>query len=81
MIELHLIGIGTGNPDHLTAQAAAAMNRADLILLPRKGAAKSDLIDLRREICATVLTAPVQIVEFDLPVRSDVPVYLDAVHD
>ena len=21
MIELHLIGIGTGNPDHLTAQA------------------------------------------------------------
>ncbi|QCI92361.1 precorrin-6A synthase (deacetylating) [Novosphingobium sp. EMRT-2] len=81
MIELHLIGIGTGNPDHLTAQAAAAMNRADLILLPRKGAAKSDLIDLRREICATVLTAPVQIVEFDLPVRSDDPVYLDAVHD
>lgn len=86
MIELHLIGIGTGNPDHLTAQAVAAMNNADLILLPRKGAAKSDLIDLRRGICATVLTAPVQIVEFDLPVRdgqarSDDAVYLDAVHD
>ena len=69
MIDLHLIGIGTGNPDHLTAQAVAAMNQADLILLPRKGQAKSDLIDLRREICAQVLTGPTRIVEFDLPVR------------
>jgi precorrin-6A synthase len=81
MIELHLIGIGTGNPDHLTAQAVAAMNRADLILLPRKGAAKSDLIDLRRGICAAVLTAPVRIMEFDLPVRGNETTYLDAVHD
>jgi precorrin-6A synthase len=81
MIDLHLIGIGTGNPDHLTAQAVAAMNRADLILLPRKGAAKSDLIDLRRGICAAVLTAPVRIVEFDLPVRGNETTYLDAVHD
>lgn len=81
MIELHLIGIGTGNPDHLTAQAVAVMNRADLILLPRKGSAKSDLIDLRRGICAAVLTAPARIVEFDLPVRGDDPAYLDAVHD
>jgi len=69
MIDLALIGIGTGNPDHLTAQAVQAMNRADLILLPRKGDAKSDLIDLRRAICAQLLTAPVRIVEFDLPVR------------
>lgn len=81
MIELHLIGIGTGNPDHLTAQAVAAMNRADLILLPRKGSAKSDLIELRREICAVVLTAPTRIVEFDLPVRNADAAYLDAVQD
>ncbi|MEJ7928127.1 precorrin-6A synthase (deacetylating) [Sphingobium sp. AN641] len=80
MIDLHLIGIGTGNVDHLTAQAVAAMNAADLILLPRKGSAKSDLIDLRREICARVLTAPVRVVEFDLPVRGDDGGYLDAVH-
>lgn len=81
MIELHLIGIGTGNPDHLTAQAVAAMNRADLILLPRKGSAKSDLIDLRRGICAAVLTVPVRVVEFDLPIRDKGTTYLDAVHD
>lgn len=81
MIDLHLIGIGTGNPDHLTAEAIRAMNGADLILLPRKGRAKSDLIDLRRAICAEVLTGPVWIVEFDLPVRDADAVYLDAVND
>ncbi|MES3153083.1 precorrin-6A synthase (deacetylating) [Sphingomonas faeni] len=79
MIDLHLIGIGTGNPDHLTRAAIAAMNAADLILLPRKGRAKSDLIDLRREICAQVLTGATRIVEFDLPVRDPVAAYRDAV--
>lgn len=81
MIDLHLIGIGTGNPDHLTAQAVAAMNCADLILLPRKGHAKTDLIDLRRGICAAVLTGATRIVEFDLPVRDGDSAYLDAVDD
>ncbi len=81
MIELLLIGIGTGNPDHLTAQAVQAMNQADLILLPRKGDAKSDLIDLRRTICAQLLTAPVRVVEFDLPVRDGTDDYLGAVND
>lgn len=81
MIELHLVGIGTGNPDHLTAEAVRAMNSADLILLPRKGRAKSDLIDLRRAICAEVVTGPVRIAEFDMPVRSAEAAYLDAVDD
>lgn len=81
MIDLHLIGIGTGNPDHLTRQAAAAMNAADLILLPRKGDATSDLIDLRRTLCATMLTRPVRVVEFDLPVRTARADYLAAVAD
>lgn len=70
MIELHLIGIGTGNPDHLTLQAIRALNTADLVLIPRKGETKADLADLRRAICADVLTNPAtRIVEFDLPVR------------
>lgn len=81
MIELALIGIGTGNPDHLTAQAIQAMNNADLILLPRKGSAKSDLIDLRRAICGQVLTGPVRIVEFDMPVRDSGADYAQAVED
>lgn len=78
-IELALIGIGTGNPDHLTRAAERAMRAADLILLPRKGAAKSDLIDLRRAICADVLTGTTRVVEFDLPSREAQPDYLDAV--
>ncbi|WP_102224948.1 precorrin-6A synthase (deacetylating) [Acidimangrovimonas sediminis] len=70
MITLSLIGIGSGNPDHVTRQAEAAMNTAEVILIPRKGAAKDDLAELRRAICARVLRAPGPVVrEFDLPVR------------
>ncbi|MDE3239772.1 MAG: precorrin-6A synthase (deacetylating) [Paracoccaceae bacterium] len=70
MITLSLIGIGTGNPEHLTLQAIRAMNSADLILIPRKGAGKADLVDLRRTICAEVVTnSGTRIAEFDLPRR------------
>ncbi|RZM32796.1 MAG: precorrin-6A synthase (deacetylating), partial [Sphingomonas sp.] len=79
MIDLHLIGIGTGNPNHLTRAAIAAMNAADVILLPRKGEAKSDLIDLRRTICADVLTSTTRVAEFDLPDRDATAPYLHGV--
>ena len=70
MRELVLIGIGTGNPDHLTFQGAEAINDADVILLPLKGADKSDLADLRRQILAAVLVnGATRVVEFDLPRR------------
>ena len=70
MRELLLIGIGTGNPDHVTGAAAKAMNRADLILIPRKGEDKADLAGLRRQILSEHLTNPAtEVVEFDLPVR------------
>lgn len=69
-LHLSLVGIGSGNPDHLTRQAIRALNRADLILLPRKGSAKADLADLRREILAEVLENPAtRIAEFDYPTR------------
>ncbi|RBI67355.1 precorrin-6A synthase (deacetylating) [Vreelandella sulfidaeris] len=83
MITLSLIGIGTGNLDHVTLAAVRALNNADLILLPRKGEAKSDLIDLRRLLCERLLEAPVttKIVEFDLPSRDGRKDYLGAVDD
>ena len=86
MIELLLIGIGTGNPDHLTLQAVKALNSADLILIPRKGEAKEDLAGLRRAICADVVTSPTtRFAEFDLPVRdpaiADYRARVDAWHD
>lgn len=70
MIQLALIGIGTGNPDHLTLAAVNTLAQADLVLLPRKGKAKSDLLDLRRVICERWLSAKANIVEFDLPTRA-----------
>jgi len=81
--ELVLVGIGTGNPEHLTLQAIRALNGVDLILIPRKGAGKADLADLRRAICAEVVTNPgVVLAEFDMPVRDDAtPGYLNRVND
>ena len=70
MLTLSLIGIGCGDPAQLTRAAIGAINDADLILIPRKGTQKSDLADLRRSICADVLTSDkTRVAEFDLPVR------------
>lgn len=81
---LTLIGIGTGNPDHLTRAAMRAMQGADLVIVPRKGESKADLADLRRAILADV--APdTPVAEFDLPVRDEtIPDYtarVNAWHD
>lgn len=81
-IDLLLIGIGSGHPEHLTLQAIGALSRADVILIPRKGPDKTDLADLRRAVCTTHLTGSTRIVEFDLPVRNaEADTYLDGVHD
>ncbi len=69
-VALSLIGIGTGNPDHLTREAQAAMQAADLILLPHKGEDKAELAALRRDLCDAVLAAPgPRIAGFDMPQR------------
>lgn len=82
-VHLSLIGIGTGNPEHLTLEAIRAINEADLILIPRKGKDKADLAALRRSICAEVLKNPATLfVEFDLPVRDAAnPNYLAGVDE
>jgi precorrin-6A synthase len=70
MLTLSLIGIGCGDPEQLTLAAVRAINAADLVLIPRKGDDKTDLAELRREICARVLTnRATRVVEFDLPAR------------
>ena len=83
MIQLSLIGIGTGNPDHVTGEARAAMNAADLILVPLKGEDKADLAGLRLAICKACVTNPATRIEtFDLPVRDPAtPDYLNRVND
>lgn len=70
MRHILVIGIGAGNPEHMTIEAIRALNSADVVLVPRKGAEKTDLAVLRREICARYLENPAsRIVEFDMPVR------------
>ncbi|HEV7883488.1 MAG TPA: precorrin-6A synthase (deacetylating) [Solirubrobacteraceae bacterium] len=46
-----VIGIGAGDPDHVTVQAIAALNAAEVFFVMDKGAAKHELVRLRREIC------------------------------
>lgn len=70
MIDLWLIGIGTGNPDHVTLEARAALRQAALIMVPRKGPGKGDLADLRHQILAA-LECQARVVEFDMPLRDE----------
>ena len=58
MKTLLVVGIGSGNPEHITVQAINALNRADVLFIPDKGAAKADLAEVRREIIARYVTNP-----------------------
>jgi precorrin-6A synthase len=54
-IQALVIGIASGNPDHLTREAVAALNRVDVFLVADKGAAKQDLVRLREDLCRTLI--------------------------
>jgi len=54
-IQALVIGIGSGNPDHLTREAVAALNRVDVFFVADKGAAKQDLVRLREDLCRTLI--------------------------
>lgn len=51
MRTLLVIGIGTGNPEHVTVQAIAALNAAQVFFTLDKGSAKAGLNRVRRAIC------------------------------
>ncbi|MCV6585944.1 MAG: precorrin-6A synthase (deacetylating) [Marinibacterium sp.] len=78
-MDLFLIGIGTGNPDHVTGEALRALRDAQLILIPRKGPDKADLADLRHLILDRAGVTG-KVAEFDLPVRDPSLPYLDRVN-
>jgi precorrin-6A synthase len=69
---IYVIGIGAGDPDHLTLQAIAAMNRVDVFFTIDKGAAKGDLAGLRSELLARHVTRPHRVVEARDPERDRV---------
>lgn len=51
-----VIGIGAGNPEHVTVQAIKALNQAKVFFVLDKGEAADDLVRLREEICARYIT-------------------------
>ncbi|MFG2957835.1 precorrin-6A synthase (deacetylating) [Streptomyces sp. NPDC048291] len=53
MREIHVIGIGAGDPDQLTLQAVRALRSTDVFFLLDKGEVKSDLTGLRRDMLDT----------------------------
>jgi len=65
-----IVGIGTGNPEHLTIQAINALNKANVLFIPTKGEAKAQLAGIRRDIVSRYVTRPdSRLVEFAVPVR------------
>jgi precorrin-6A synthase len=70
MRRLKLIGIGAGNPDHLTIQAVKALQQVDVVLLTDKGQDTADLVQARRNICESHLRAkPYRTIEILDPQR------------
>ena len=79
---IHVIGIGAGDPDYMTVQAIRALNGTQVFFAMDKGEAKSDLVGLRREVCARFIREPgYRFVELPDPKRSTDTDYREAVSD
>ena len=85
MRTIHVIGIGAGDPDYVTAQAISALNDTQVFFAMDKGDAKDDLVALRRLICERFITEPgYRFVALPDPKRApaaDGPAYEQAVAD
>ena len=70
MRKILIIGVGVGNPDYMTVQAINALNQADVLFIPDKGAEKAALRELRKEICDRFIKhANYRTVDFKIPPR------------
>ncbi|GAA2578749.1 precorrin-6A synthase (deacetylating) [Dactylosporangium fulvum] len=56
MRKVLVIGIGAGDPEHVTMQAVTAMNAVDVFFVLDKGATTADLTEARRAICERYVT-------------------------
>lgn len=82
MRTIFVIGIGTGNPDHMTLAGISALKAADLLFIPTKGAEKAQLAAVRHAIVARHGADGQRIVEFALPPRDTAhPDYREGVSD
>ena len=69
MRTVQVIGIGAGDPDHLTLQAVAALRRTDVFLVVDKGEPTADLAGLRAELLARHVTGPYRVATMPDPER------------
>lgn len=67
MRKIFVIGIGAGDPDHLTLQAIKALNQVDVFFILEKGALKASMIELRKEICRRHVTGAYRFAEAASP--------------
>ncbi|KDN18837.1 precorrin-6A synthase (deacetylating) [Amycolatopsis rifamycinica] len=82
MRKLYAIGIGAGDPEHLTVQAIDRLNRVDVFFVLDKGAEKADLVRLRQEILDRFVTREYRVVLVPDPPRDRTPAdYRAAVAD
>jgi precorrin-6A synthase len=82
MRKLFVIGIGVGDPDHITMQAIKALNQVDVFFIPDKGAEKAALRDLRTTICERFIDhADYRTVGIDVPARASEGDYLAGVDE
>ncbi|MEU8569565.1 precorrin-6A synthase (deacetylating) [Streptomyces pathocidini] len=85
MRRILVIGIGAGDPDHLTLQAVKAIASADVFFILDKGEEKADLVELRRAILAEHAgDRPYRVVQARDPERdrtAPTPAYSPAVGD
>ncbi|WP_043622887.1 precorrin-6A synthase (deacetylating) [Nonomuraea candida] len=82
MKRLLIIGIGAGDPDHLTLGAVKAIAATDVFFIVDKGEVKHDLVRLRLDLIAEHGRAPYRIAEARDPERDrDAAAYTAAVDD
>ena len=79
---IHVIGIGAGDPDYLTAEAVRALNDTQVFFAMDKGEGKNDLVALRRQICERFIREPgYRFVELADPQRATDGEYRQAVEE
>ncbi|SFM50909.1 precorrin-6A synthase (deacetylating) [Methylobacterium pseudosasicola] len=71
--QIRVIGIGTGDPEHLTLQAVRALSDVDAVFVLDKRAETADLVDIRKRICAAHIRNPHRVVTVEDPPRERRP--------
>lgn len=70
---LRVVGIGTGDPEHLTLQAVRALSDVAAVFVLDKRAETADLVAIRKRICAAHIARPYRLVSVDDPPRERNP--------